>query len=81
MAWRYEKATKTIRSIPENYWIASMDSFDGAVDHEANGTLIAGAPDLLAICQEIASDPRVDLVTSERRIRLYSAIKKSGGDL
>ena len=36
---------------------------------------------LLAICQEIASDPRVDLVDSERRIRLYSAIQKAGGEL
>lgn len=44
MRWRYEQNTKTIRSIPENYWIASMDSWDGAVDHKANGELIARAP-------------------------------------
>ncbi len=36
---------------------------------------------LLAICQEIASDSRVDLVDSERRIRLYAAITKAGGTL
>ena len=34
---------------------------------------------LLEICQEIASDPRCDLVTSERRVKLYKAIIKAGG--
>lgn len=45
--WRYEAPSKTIRSVPENYWIATMDSWDGAVDHEANAKLIAAAPELL----------------------------------
>ena len=45
--WRYEAATKTIRS-KSNYWLATMDSWDGAVDHGANAALIAAAPDLLA---------------------------------
>lgn len=45
--WRYEDSTETIRSIPGNHWIASMDSFDGAVDDDANAALIASAPDLL----------------------------------
>lgn len=45
--WRYEPATKTIRSVPENYWIASMNSWDKAVDHQANAKLIAAAPELL----------------------------------
>jgi hypothetical protein len=44
--WKYEVSTKTIRSI-RNYWLATMDSFEGAVDHEANARLIAAAPDLL----------------------------------
>jgi hypothetical protein len=44
--WRYEAATKTIRSVPENYWICSMDSWDKAVDHEKNAALIASAPGL-----------------------------------
>lgn len=44
--WRYEPETKTIRSEPTNYWIASMNSFEGAVDHEANARLIAAAPEL-----------------------------------
>lgn len=47
MKWRYEESTKTIRSIPENYWIATMDSWDGAVNHAANSRLIAAAPDML----------------------------------
>ncbi len=42
--WKYESETKTIRSYPENYWLASMDSWDGAVNHEANARLIAAAP-------------------------------------
>jgi hypothetical protein len=45
--WRYEQETKTIRSVPANYWLATMDSWDGAVNHEANAHLIAAAPDLL----------------------------------
>jgi hypothetical protein len=45
--WRYEASTKTIRSVPANYWLATMDSWDGAVDHEANARLIAAAPELL----------------------------------
>ena len=46
--WKYEPATKTIRTSPENYWIATMDSFEGSVDHAANARLIAAAPELLA---------------------------------
>jgi len=32
---------------------------------------------LLAVCREIAADRRVDLVDSERRIRLYAAIHRA----
>ena len=46
MKWRYEESTKTIRAVPSNHWIASMDSWDGAEDHEANAHLIARAPEL-----------------------------------
>lgn len=49
--WQYEASTKTIRSVPENYWIATMDSWDKAVDHEANAKLIAAAPELLHALQ------------------------------
>ena len=47
--WIYEASTRTIRAVPANYWLASMNSFDGAVNHEANARLIAAAPELLAI--------------------------------
>jgi len=42
-----------------------------------NTTVIAAAPDLPAIRQEIPGDPRVDLADSERRIRLYTTIEKA----
>ncbi len=45
--WKHEKSTKTIRSAKKNYWIATMNSWDGAVDNDANARLIAAAPDLL----------------------------------
>lgn len=51
--WRYEASTKTIRSVPENYWIASMNSWDGAVDHKANVNLIAAAPELLRALESL----------------------------
>lgn len=51
------------------------------VHNPADALLIAAAPDLLAVCLEIAGDPRCDLVTTDRRIRLYHAIQKAGGDL
>ena len=53
--WSYEKATKTIRAKPSNYWIATMDSWDGAVNHEANAQLIAAAPDLLEALRGLLS--------------------------
>lgn len=40
---RYEEGTKTLRSVPENYWIATMDSWDGAVDNKANAEFIVRA--------------------------------------
>ena len=45
--WRFEPETKTIRSVPANYWLATMDSWDGAVNNEANARLMASAPELL----------------------------------
>lgn len=38
--WRYEAETKTIRSVPTNYWLATMDSWDGAIDNAANAARI-----------------------------------------
>lgn len=39
--WRYEPATKTIRAVPANYWIATVNSWDGMVNNEADGEFIA----------------------------------------
>jgi len=52
--WKYEATTKTLRSDPANYWLASMDSWDGAVDNEANAKLMASAPDLLTALDRLA---------------------------
>ncbi len=46
--WVYEAGTKTIRSKPANYWLATMNSWDGAVNNEANARLIAAAPETAA---------------------------------
>jgi len=54
--WRYEASTKTIRSQPANYWLASMNSWDGAVDHDANARIIAAAPDLMAACRAVLDE-------------------------
>lgn len=51
--WKYESETKTIRAAVPNYWLASMNSFDGAVDNEANARLIAAAPELLVLMHEV----------------------------
>ena len=37
--WSYQPSTRTIRS-RSNHWIATVDSFDGAVDHNANARRI-----------------------------------------
>lgn len=54
--WRYEASTKTIRSVPTNHWLATMDSWDGAVNHEANAKLIAAAPDMLTALRQIEDE-------------------------
>jgi hypothetical protein len=47
----YQPGTKTIRTEKTNYWVATMDSFEGAIDHERNAKLLAAAPTLLAAAQ------------------------------
>ena len=54
MKWNFEKETMTIRSIPENYWIASFNSWDTALDHERNGKIAAAAPELLEAIKGLA---------------------------
>jgi hypothetical protein len=51
--WRFEQSTMTIRGVPGNHWLASMDSFDGHPNHEANAKLIACAPELLAVAEAV----------------------------
>jgi hypothetical protein len=41
--WRYEAETKTIRSKPSNHWLATLDSWDGAVNNAANAAFIVTA--------------------------------------
>lgn len=78
--WRYEGATKTIRSTPANYWVATMDSWDGAVDNVANARLIAAAPEMLDVLKVVKA--HLDWVTQETRRkwsmrdqRMYEAVE------
>ncbi len=74
--WRYEAATKTIRSVPENYWLASMNSWDGAVDHEANALVMAASAELLAVCKRLLAE--VPMGAGHIR-QLSAAISKAEG--
>ena len=55
--WRYESETMTIRSVPANYWLATMDSWDSSVSNTTNAAFIVRAcnshADLLAACEAI----------------------------
>ena len=52
-AARYEQSTQTIRSVPENYWLTSMDSWDGAVDHEKTARIFAASFEMKKILQDL----------------------------
>jgi len=54
MKWIFEKETMTIRTVPENYWIASLNSWDNALNHEENGEIAAAAPELLEAIKGLA---------------------------
>lgn len=49
------------------------------------GEVVIGLADILEefvkVGEEIAKDPKVDLVKSDRRVRLYNIIIKGGGNL
>jgi len=73
--WSYSEGTRTIRG-PQNHWLASMDSWDGAIDHAANARLIAAAPDLLAALQDCVAVPnknRPDEVWQRARAAIAKA--------
>lgn len=46
-------------------------------DHNSHASLTAALDACLEICKEIADDPHVNLVSSERRLKLYCAIVKA----
>ena len=84
--WRYEAATKTIRAVPSNYWLASMDSWDKAVNHEANAQVMAAAPELLTALLAIVNEagPKFGLDDGPGTINRMAyaarqAIAKAGG--
>lgn len=74
--WVYCEQTKTIRSKKENYWLATMDSWDGSVNNAANARLISAAPDLLAALEGVIAKPRC----LEMWIRARAAVAKAKGE-
>jgi hypothetical protein len=81
--WIYCKQTKTIRDEPGNHWIASMNSWDGAPDHDANAQLIASAPELLEAAKLYLAGYNTDNPLhwfeqgEKARLKLQSAIDKA----
>ena len=80
-AARYEPSTKTIRSVPENYWLATMDSWDGAVDHAATARLFAASPRLLAAAESMLAAFGGDVPDWLQReaVELAAAVEEAGG--
>lgn len=85
--WRYELGTKTIRSCKENYWLASMDSFDGAINGEANAAFIVRAvnshDELLASLEKaveiLESEPEAYGIYKAHHAVFTTAIQKAKG--
>jgi len=50
---RYEPGTKTIRTVPGNHWVATLDSWDGTIkpDLEAYGHQMAASTEMLDALQ------------------------------
>lgn len=64
--WLWQPSTRTIRSVPTNYWLATLDSWDGAVKphNDANGHLMAAAPALAEALRRL--DGAVSEILSSR---------------
>ena len=77
--WRYEPETRTIRSVPSNHWVASMNSWDGAEDHQANARIIAAAPDLLAESQRLLARLQEMAIHPSHYAGLAAAIARATG--
>lgn len=86
--WRYEFETRTVRTVPGNHWLGTLDSWDGAVvrQRDANGALMAAAPDMLkeleAIAESLASHPdaaRGDSKVHYALMRARAGIAKAKG--
>ncbi len=71
--WRFEPDTKTIRSVPANYWLATLDSWDGAIDNNANAAFMIRAvnahAELVAALQTAL--PRVEELARGLKARGY----------
>jgi len=78
--WRYEPETRTIRSVPSNHWVASMNSWDGAEDHQANARIIAAAPDLLAESRRLLARLQEMAIHPSHYAGLAAAIARATGD-
>jgi hypothetical protein len=57
--WFYDEGAKLIRARASGALVASMNSWDGAVNHEANAHVIAAAPCILAALERLVEGVRL----------------------
>jgi len=50
--WTYEPQTDTIRTVPQNYCVASLAGADAATDKLRNGEAIARVPEMIAALRD-----------------------------